>query len=140
MPCTSRAHHLDCRLGRSLIWQNHQPHPVDRHCLPSRWFRSHQQVWYVPIQPCPAFSYPRTESTYYFYTWPDTDMSAPEPVQFGDRTITQKHLYIGLFVIGELYSLYASFDMQCDRVAETFAETQVYPFCGSLPPYRHSFG
>jgi len=27
---------------------------------------------------------------------------APEPVQFGDRTITQKHLYIGLFVIGEL--------------------------------------
>jgi hypothetical protein len=27
---------------------------------------------------------------------------APEPVQFGDRTITQKHLYIGLFVIGKL--------------------------------------
>ncbi|CAL1707353.1 unnamed protein product [Somion occarium] len=25
---------------------------------------------------------------------------APDPVQFGDRTITQKHLYIALFVIG----------------------------------------
>lgn len=25
---------------------------------------------------------------------------APDPVQFGDHTVTQKHLYIGLFVIG----------------------------------------
>jgi hypothetical protein len=26
---------------------------------------------------------------------------APEPVQFGNQTITQKHLYITLFVIGK---------------------------------------
>lgn len=47
---------------------------------------------------------------------------APEPVQFGNQTITQKHLYIGLFVIGEWL-----------RSAIVFRETCLAELLAGLP-------
>ena len=68
------------------LHQSHQLPSYHRPRIPRARLRRNQQIWFEFLL-----------SRRFFSSYPS---AAPEATQVGDRTITQKHLYTGLFVIG----------------------------------------
>ncbi len=68
--------------------------PLDRPGFPGGWVHRYQQIRYA----------------FFHFVWNNLLIAlvAPEPVQMGEHTITQKHLYTALFVIGLPLLFFAS--------------------------------